>query len=258
MAETVFLGEPFKSLWAGKDVFAEAALIQGNEFRNREGRRTLRFTTPDGRGFFLKYHSGIGWKEVFKNLLQFKLPVIGAGNEFHAISELTKAGVPTMTAAAFGSRGYNPARKESFLITEELIDMPSCEEYAARPAPESDGEKEKIIRALAASAGKMHALGINHRDCYLCHYLIDRQGQELQLRVIDLHRSQHRKKVPMRYRIKDLAGLYFSSMDCKWITAGDRELFISVYSAFAGELSPRIWKKVEKTALKLWKKGAKG
>ncbi len=258
MSENIFLAAPFDKLWADRDVFAEAALIRGDEYRNREGRRTVRFSTQDGKFFFLKHHTGIGWKEIFKNLLQFKLPVTGAGNEYHAVCELTKGGVPTMTVAAFAQRGCNPAKIESFIITDELADMPSCEEYAKLSAPVSIQEKHQLIRCLAFNTGKMHAMGINHRDCYLCHFLIDRSGSELKLRVIDLHRAQHRSKVPARYRIKDLAGLYFSSMGCKWLTDRDRKLFVLLYSRFTGSCDRSLWEKVTKAALKLHKKGAKG
>ena len=258
MAENIFLAVPFSQLWDGREPFAEVAHIRGEEFRKREGRRTVRFVAPDGKGYFLKHHTGIGWKEIIKNIFQLKLPVTGAGNEFRAICELTKNGVPTMTAVAFGKRGINPAKIESFIITEELVNMPSCEEYAAMDAPVSLHEKNIIIRRLAESAGKMHAMGINHRDCYICHYLIDRTSGDLQLRVIDLHRSQQRAKVPSRYQVKDLAGLYFSSMDCKWLSARDRKLFILIYSRIMGKYDPRLWRQVEKTALKLYRKGAKG
>ena len=51
--------------WAG-EVAAEAQ--PADVYRDKEGRKTLRFmyrTKP----FFLKLHSGIGWVEIFKNLI---------------------------------------------------------------------------------------------------------------------------------------------------------------------------------------------
>ncbi len=70
----LILAEPFKSLWAGRDAFAEVERLQG---------RTLR-TEVAGHGFFVKIHRGIGWGEIFKNLLTAKLPVLGAGQEWRA------------------------------------------------------------------------------------------------------------------------------------------------------------------------------
>ena len=36
------LAEPFKSLWAGRDAFAAVEALQGQVYRELEGRRTLR------------------------------------------------------------------------------------------------------------------------------------------------------------------------------------------------------------------------
>ena len=59
--------------------------------------------------------------------------------------------------------------------------------------------------------GDMHRAGVNHRDCYICHFLLhtDRpiQASDLRLSVIDLHRAQVRDAVPRRWRDKDLAAL---------------------------------------------------
>ena len=74
-----------------------------------------------------------------------------------------------------------------------------------------------LIKRVATMVRDMHAAGINHRDCYICHFLLHLpfSGKEevLKISVIDLHRAQIRAKVPRRWRDKDLIGLYFSSMN---------------------------------------------
>ena len=50
--------------------------VSGNIYRSKEGRKTLRLERG-GRSFFLKLHTGVGWAEIFKNLLQGRLPVVG-------------------------------------------------------------------------------------------------------------------------------------------------------------------------------------
>lgn len=78
----------------------------------------------------------------------------------------------------------------------------------------------------------MHAAGINHRDCYICHFLLHLpftgREDELKISVIDLHRAQIRSKVPRRWRDKDLIGLYFSSMNIG-LTQRDIWRFMKVY-----------------------------
>ena len=105
---------PFDRLWHDKEPFAEVFALEGEEFRNVKNRRTFRIEV-DGKGFFVKIHREIGWKEIFKNLFQFKLPVTGAGNEYRALEKLNALGVPTMETAAYAERNFNPAAKESFL-----------------------------------------------------------------------------------------------------------------------------------------------
>ncbi|MEE4465823.1 lipopolysaccharide core heptose(I) kinase RfaP, partial [Azotobacter chroococcum] len=55
----LILSEPFKSLWAGRDAFAEVERLQGQVYRELEARRTLRIEVA-GRGYFVKIHRGIG------------------------------------------------------------------------------------------------------------------------------------------------------------------------------------------------------
>lgn len=253
---------PFDRLWRNKDLFAEVFALQGEVFRNVKNRRTFRFEA-EGRGFFIKIHRGIGWKEIFKNLLQFKIPVTGAANEFYALEKLHALNVPTMTAAAFAERGSNPAAKESFLITEELVNVISLEELAQK-FPLNGAQRIRLIRALADSAGTMHRAGINHRDCYICHYLLDKatlDSAQPVLYVIDLHRAQLRKKVPYRYHVKDVAGLLFSAWSAN-LTRQEAWRFLRRYSreSLRRELSCNggFWRDVVRTAAKLYRKENSG
>ena len=148
----LILAEPFKTLWAGRDAFAEVEKLQGQVFRELAARRTLR-TEVDGRPYFVKIHRGIGWAEIFKNLITAKLPVLGAGLEWDAIHRLQAIGVPTMTGVAFGEKGSNPADQHSFIITEELAPTLSLEDVtlnwvAEPPAP-------ALRHALTAELARM-------------------------------------------------------------------------------------------------------
>ncbi|MBH3339734.1 lipopolysaccharide core heptose(I) kinase RfaP [Pseudomonas mendocina] len=213
----LILAEPFKSLWAGKDAFEEVEGLQGQVYRELEARRTLR-TEVDGKGYFVKIHRGIGWGEILKNLVTARLPVLGAGQEWKAIQRLSEAGVSTMTAVAYGERGSNPAQQHSFIVTEELAPTVDLEQLALNwhAQPPAPGLKRALIRRVAQMTGRMHAAGVNHRDCYICHFLLHTDkpfdADDFRLSIIDLHRAQVRDAVPRRWRDKDLAGLYFSAL----------------------------------------------
>jgi heptose I phosphotransferase len=201
--------------WAAT-VAAEAAPAQ--IYRNKEGRKTLRFQLGQ-RSYFLKLHSGVGWAEIFKNLLQGRLPVLGAGNEYRAVQALRRIDVDTMSVAAYASEGRNPARQRSMIVTDDLVGTVSLEDYCRdwKSAPPPLATRIKLIRKLADSAGRMHRAGINHRDFYICHFHLE-PASLAQVNptcyLIDLHRAQIRQQTPRRWQVKDLAGLYFSAMDC--------------------------------------------
>lgn len=234
MSATVYLEEPLRSLWGGQDPFAAAEALEGEVLRALEGRRTLR-TEIAGRGYYLKIHRGVGWGEILKNLLSGRLPVLGAGNEWRALRRLTALGVDTMRPVAFGARGANPARQHSFILTEELAPTISLEDYCrnwhdGRTVPPAPTFKRALIRRVAEMARRMHRGGVNHRDFYLCHFLLHlpADARAPKLSLIDLHRAQVRARTPRRWRDKDLAALYFSALD-SGLTRRDRLRFLRTY-----------------------------
>lgn len=230
---SLLLREPFGQLWAGKDPFVEVERLEGDIFRELEGRRTL-CTRVEGKEYFVKIHRGIGWGEIVKNLLLLKLPVLGARQELNAIEAVSKAGVDTMTAVAFGERGRNPARQHSFIITEALTPTISLEDFC-RDWPQNPPDvrlKHVLIKRVAQMVAGMHGAGINHRDCYLVHFLLHTEpvptADNVRVSVIDLHRAQIRAHTPARWRNKDLAALYFSALQIG-LTRRDKLRFLQVY-----------------------------
>ena len=229
----VFLEEPFRSLRAGQDPFVAVERLEGQVFRELEGRTTLR-TEVAGRGYFVKIHRGVGWGEIVKNLLSGRHPVLGADNEHTAIARLAELGIDTMQAVGFGRRGANPAARHSFLITEEIAPAVSLEDYC-RDWPEHPPPvalKRALIAQVADIARGMHEGGVNHRDFYLCHFLLHLDpppaADRLRLSLIDLHRAQIRSRTPRRWRDKDLAALYFSALDIG-LTRRDLMRFLRTY-----------------------------
>ncbi len=227
------LDEPFASLWAGQDAFVAVEQLQGEVYRELEARRTLR-TEVAGRGYFVKIHRGVGWAEIFKNWLTAKAPVLGAEQELTAIERLHKHKIATMTAVGFGVRGRNPAQQHSFIITEELAPTVSLEDYSInwRTQPPEPALKLALIKRVAQMVGGMHRAGVNHRDCYICHFLLHTDqpisAESFRLSIIDLHRAQTRDKTPKRWRNKDLAALYFSALDIG-LTQRDKLRFLREY-----------------------------
>jgi heptose I phosphotransferase len=83
-------------------------------------------------------------------------------------------------------------------------------------------------------AGRMHRGGVNHRDFYICHFLLHLDPapsiDDFKLSLIDLHRAQIRTQTPRRWRDKDLSSLYFSALNIG-LTQRDRLRFLRAYFA---------------------------
>jgi len=230
--------------------------IQGELYRNMNGRKTLRFFIG-GEGFFIKQHFGIGWKEVFKNLSQLKLPVIGAKTEYNAINYLHTLGLDTMDIVGFSQKGINPAALKSFLITKELDNTTSLEDYCASWPEQAPPfrEKQLLLKKVAGIVKKMHENGLNHRDLYICHFLLRKNNKEAdkdsRLFLIDLHKAQIRDSVPERWLIKDLSALCFSAMHIG-LTKRDFLRFVKIYRGQSLrnilDIDAEFWNKVERKA----------
>ena len=245
-----FIAAELKPCFSDSDLFEQVDDLDGEIYRQIDERRTFRILL-ENRPYFVKVHHGVGWAEIFKNLSQGRPPVLGARNEWLAIERLHARGVPTMTASLYCERGRNPSARRSAIITQSLEPTISLEDY------ETDDvvQKRRILEKVARISGDMHRAGVNHRDFYLCHFLMRTdKGSDIELHVIDLHRAQVRERVPIRWQVKDLGGLLFSAFE-KGLTGRDLLRFIRTYSGkeLRDALSEKsLWRRVIKRAKKLY------
>lgn len=234
--------------------FDQVMALRGEVYRALENRCTQRIVLGQ-QAYFVKQHFGVGWKEIIKNYCQLKRPVVSAKNEWQALQRLALLDIAVQEVVGYGERGWNPARRESFLITRELPKHISLEDLCKKPL--SVRMKRSLIAEVARIARTLHTHGINHRDFYLCHFLLDLESDKkpLKLYLIDLHRAEIRQAVPLRWIIKDLAGLYFSSKEAG-LTRRDYLRFIRAYrNQPLREIVIRenaFWQKVRKRGDKLY------
>ncbi|MBU1558725.1 MAG: lipopolysaccharide core heptose(I) kinase RfaP, partial [Gammaproteobacteria bacterium] len=214
--------------------------------------------------YFIKRHWGVGWKEIFKSLFKLQKPILSTKDEYRAICHLERAGVSVPKVFGVGYRGWNPAKIQSFIILEALTHTCSVNDLLLqwKQTGVPFNTKYRLIKRIAEIVSRMHASGLNHRDCYLLHFLMDERKEFdplMPIYVIDLHRAQIRKKVPERWLIKDLAGLYFSSMNIT-LTRNDLFRFMKAYRHSSlrtiWPLERSFWLTVKKRAEQLFKKRA--
>ena len=211
----MYMCDELRSL-LGSDVFAALWTLPGKTYRQVERRRTFRFVGPEGAAYFVKLHDGVGWPHILENLFILKPFVLGAHNEFAACRHLAAHGIRVPRAVGFGERGVNPATRRSFVICEALDDFVSLQDIA----PDLSGSsttldiRRKMISEIALATRAMHAVGVNHRDYYIWHLMLNTRkfaaSNEVELAIIDLHRAQVRRRVPDRWRKRDLAALLYS------------------------------------------------
>jgi heptose I phosphotransferase len=253
-ADTLYLREDLATAVGSNDPFVFFAGLEGEEFRALESRRTYAVELA-GKRFFVKYHRGTGTGEILKNLLQLRLPVTSARNEWQALTRLQELGIRVPVIAAWGKRGLLPQNAESFIVTEDVGTQLNLEDLSRhwRQHPPRFSEKLALIREVAAISRTMHDNGICHRDFYICHFLVQKQRNN-QLTLIDLHRALVNNTLGLRWIIKDVGSLYFSALDIG-LTQRDLLRFVRSYSGTdlrtaLGE-NRKFWRQVQGRAHKL-------
>jgi heptose I phosphotransferase len=261
----IYIKDEYENLFAAYKSVDDFLRIDINVSRLFKNRTTGRFEI-NGRGFYIKKHFPSGWGAVLDEYLRLRKAHIGAGYEKAALDKLESLGIDTLGVVAYGQDGKSPAGQKSFLITKELTNVQSletiCREWPAKP-PQA-GFKRALIGQIASISKKLHDNGVNHRDYYICHFLLDVRGgqaeyqkREPKLFLIDLHRAQIRDTVPFRWRVKDIGGLYFSAMDTG-ITHSDICRFMQIYSGKSLRETltqdALFWEAVRRRAIKTYRK----
>ncbi len=241
-----------------EDPVARAWEVPGEVVRAVAGRETLRVEL-EGSTFYLKRHRGVGWREICKNWLVGKRPVLGARNEFEACRHLQRSGLVAPRVAAFAETDGLPGRRWSFVLCDALLGYRDLETLTLtwRDNPPDPLVRRRLVMGVADFARRFHEAGLVHRDFYICHLLVRGEPGADGLAVLDLHRALVLPAVPDRWRRRDLAALLFSTLELplgrlSWLR------FVRVYTGrplrevFRRE--GRFWASVHRRALKLQKK----
>jgi heptose I phosphotransferase len=246
----------------GEAGFAAVMSLRGEIYRQVGDRYTMRIVI-NHQVYFLKIHAGVTWREIGKNFLYGRLPVIGARREALALAALNAAGIRVPRLAGYGASSLNPFRQCSFVLMEAVPTNAMLATLADEQLLETltFERKRALIYAVAHIARLCHQLGIYHRDFYLCHFLLQ-EGTEYTknplIYIIDWHRAGISSVVPKRWLIKDLAGLYFSSRN-KTLSRQDELFFVKVYSGMSSlrhltKSAWQFWDKVVSRGTQLYRR----
>jgi len=133
--------------------------------------------------------------------------------EFEPTARLNALGINTPRVIAYGSQFTGLFEKRSFIITEKISNAQSLEhklpDFVTAPITvEELKSKRNFIRKLSQFVRKFHNAGFRHRDLYFSHIFYNDDGQ---FYLIDLARVFKPKLLAERFRIKDIAQLYYSA-----------------------------------------------
>ena len=186
-------------------------------------RQRIMFDTDNPKtSLFLKRYQNIPKLKQKKNWLVHRKRISTMACDMEPAESLRKLGINTPRIIAFGEEWGGLFEKRSFIITEKIPDSVSLEEK--RPDVFCR-DRKNFIESLAAFVRKFHETGHRHRDLYLCHIFCSPQGR---FTLIDLNRVFKPVIFSQKYRIKDLAQLYYSAPG-KIFTKTDRLRFFLAY-----------------------------
>jgi len=196
-------------------------------------RRRIRFEAEGGTGvFFLKRYDRPPIFSQLKNWFCHGRRGSFAFFDFYPGGELAEQGIATARTVAFGEQRGRFFEKRSFVITEAIAAAQSLERrlpaYLSQRRGGDDFERRRhFIEELAGIVKRFHRTGYRHRDLYFSHIFY---GQAVGFCLIDLARAFKPRWFGERFRVKDIAQLYYSAPK-RYFSRTDRLRF---YFALAG------------------------
>ncbi|MHC4570787.1 MAG: lipopolysaccharide heptosyltransferase II [Planctomycetota bacterium] len=144
--------------------------------------------------------------------------------------ELATAGINTPKTISYGEQWSRFFEKRSFIITEKIPNAESLERklpdcFNAPNSAENLKMRRNIIAQLADFIRKFHETKYRHRDLYFSHIFYDNNGKFF---LIDLARAFKPLLFAERFRIKDIAQVYYSA-PAEHFSKTDRLRFYHIY-----------------------------
>jgi hypothetical protein len=214
-------------------------LQDGLAIKQKKDRYILRMEIIDNdksRIFYLKRHNEVrsGILEMFGVLCTERGASPGM-SEFINLCQFREHGIPTAVPVAAGERRTGFGRYESFLLTESFLPYICLEEIIINHPEKLQGaegrvRKERLIKAIALLARKLHDQGFNHCDFNSTHVLVgpERGNGEFDLALFDLQRIDRKKWLRLKWFIKTMAHLSFTMTE-PLFSDQDRLLLFQTY-----------------------------
>ena len=187
------------------------------------------FKLPNGPTVYLKRYRNIPKLRQLANWFDHRRRCCTSVYDGHRTEELDRAGIAVPHTIAYGYQWSGLFEKRSFIMIQEIPDATSLEEKLPPCltdfSPAMARRRRAFIRQVADFVRRFHGTGCRHRDLYICHLFLDKNEK---LHLIDLHRVFKPALLGQRFRIKDIAQLYYSAPG-RFISRADRLRFYLHY-----------------------------
>ena len=152
--------------------------------------------------------------------------------DFELANKLAALGINTPKTICYGEQRGRFFEKRSFIITEKIPNAESLEQklpncFEAPATAENLKLRRNFIAQLAAFVKKFHETNYRHRDLYFSHIFYNSDSG---FYLIDLARAFKPILLAERFRIKDIAQLYYSAPG-RYFSKTDRLRFYLGYNS---------------------------
>jgi heptose I phosphotransferase len=233
------------------DLGANVMTLESRDrFHAKQGRSTARVVLVGADrplAVYLKRHFRLPWPARLAALVDPDGKHSPAAAEWAHLERALALGLDVPEVVAAGEHIGPWAQLQSFVMIAELSGCEAVNELLPRLALQLDSRafealRRQIIDEMARITATLHAARAFHKDLYLCHFFLDREGLNVpafRLSLIDLHRLKEHKLWPDWWRWKDLGQLLFSTYGVDGITDRDRWRFWRIYRGRVGIRRPR-------------------
>jgi heptosyltransferase-2 len=180
---------------------------------------------------FLKRYDKPPVSGQLRNWLSARSRKSSAVIEFTVVNELAIVGVGVPKVISYGEQWGLLFEKRSFIVTEKIPNAESIERqlpdcFNGPATTENVRRRRDVIARLARFIRKFHETDYRHRDLYFSHIFCDDEGRFF---LIDLARAFKPAILDRRYRMKDLAQMYYSAPG-RYFSLTDRLRFYMIYT----------------------------
>ena len=210
--------------------FNSAKNLTKKNLANYRSRLQFEAGSPSATLFLKRYERPPASAQI-KNQLQTHRRQSCGLIEAEQINELAEAGIKTPKVVSYGQQWGLFFEKRSFIVTEKIPKAESLERrlpgcFTDAVTAENLKRRRAFIAKLADFIKRFHETGYRHRDLYFSHIFYSDNGD---FYLIDLARAFKPIILSRRFRIKDLAQLYYSA-PASFFSSTDRLRFYLRYS----------------------------